>query len=523
MGADITYNYCEVTMEAIQGHPSLYETVLSAQVFPFSIAPPPFNLFPLTLENFSALGHEDRLQVFSRMLDLCSLQDLLTLRRELEVRLTRDFLTLLPPEISVMILSYLPVEGLVTGLQVCSGWREVISGATLLWRNAARKIELSETILKTHLPTYGSYMCLTLMALKHRKCLSSYVPEVMVEYLGVYPDRDVYFDRTCSGSYAFFETRFDSADYRLDIKKVLNDRSVVTLHSIDDPAKALQCGPFAPSGNKGFVFWGNVDSGWIGWSDSGRLDVWNTNEIEGSFLAVCPSCGLIALLSPEHGVVRVKLRRLAAPGVSKLGDYIVVSELNFAADPEVELDVFPKQLEPGVCGCHYLTVQPTGQDLTLYLLPAESSSTNNRPLEAIKIPKEVLTDNVYEHGFCFSLDGLIATNTAFFHAGHRHIWEPDTERVVTLSSPFSCGLCIAIGQLYAILTDARHLEVVETYTGIVLLCVPMKWPDHEYSFSYVEQSWLSTFMLTDLFILGLRLEIEADGLGVGTVDARCPL
>ena len=138
------------------------------------------SLFPLTLESFSALGHEARRQAFSSMLDLCPRRDHVALREELEAHLTRDFLTLLPPEIAVMILSYLPLKGLLAAMQVCRRWREIVScGAAPLWRNVPHEIGLSEAIVKTYLPECGSYMELTLMALRHRKCISSYVPDLV--------------------------------------------------------------------------------------------------------------------------------------------------------------------------------------------------------------------------------------------------------------------------------------------------------------------------------------------------------
>ena len=61
----------------------------------------------------------------------------------------------------------------------------------------------------------------------------------------------------------------------------------------------------------------------------------------------------------------------------------------------------------------------------------------------------------------------------------------EIERVVTLFSQLNCGLCKSC-------TRESHLEVVETYTGVVLLCVPMTWSHGDYPFSCVEQSWLPT-------------------------------
>ena len=403
----------------------------------------------------------------------------------------------------------------MTGLQVCSGWREVISGATLLWRNAARKIELSETIVKTHLPKYGSYMCLTLMALKHRKCLSSYVPEVMVENLGVHEDCDVHFDSTRNGSYVICQSGDIHSDYSLLIKQVQNDGSIVTLRSINDPAKRLEYGPFAPSVNKGFVFWGNSGTGWIGCNDSGQVHLWKTNELNDSFPAVCPSCGLIAILLPptaEQEDVHVVLRRVGNSGIEKLGQYILQLHRNFLLASLIEFDIFPKEQ----CSSHYLAVNcsqlllDAEQMLTLHLVT--SSSTNNCLLDIVKIPKEFMDQS--ESGFRFSMDGLVATK-AFFLAGCYHIWEPDTERVVTIASQLISGLCKAIGHLYTILEDVSHLEVRETYSGVVLQRIPMKWHYIDDRFSYVEQTWLSSFSFSEVLVM-LRL-CTGDKTGVETI------
>ena len=72
------------------------------------------------------------------------------------------------------------------------------------------------------------------------------------------------------------------------------------------------------------------------------------NEHDGSFPAVCPSCGLIAILLrrtvDQEGAVHVLLRRVA-PGnssIEKLGEYILQLHRNYvlASNPEVELDIY---------------------------------------------------------------------------------------------------------------------------------------------------------------------------------------
>ena len=160
------------------------------------------------------------------MLDLCSRRDHVALQEELEAHLTRDFLTLLPPEIAAMILSYLPVEGLIAGMQVCRSWREIISAP--LWRNASNEIGLSGAIVKTYLPECGSYMELTLRALRHSKCISCYVPNrVRAEALACAAD----FISDSAGCYV---TYADLDSCTTTVKQMYNDGSLVTLCAFND-------------------------------------------------------------------------------------------------------------------------------------------------------------------------------------------------------------------------------------------------------------------------------------------------
>ena len=482
------------------------------------------SLFPPDiLESFSALRHEARLQAFSSLLDHCSHHDHVALQEELEARLARDFMTLLPPEIAIMILSYLPLKGLLAGRHVCRGWREVISGATPLWRNAANDIGLSGAIVKIYLPECDSYMELTLMALRHRKCLSSYVPElVRAEKLG---DR-----RACleEGGCCLLYEDIESGTMR-DIKRVCNDGSLVTLHTsyiIDGPRHSRpKIGPFAPISNRDFVFWGEEDVGWIGWSattppspqlrteavsDLARVDtdsklhVWRTNELQicdDDFIGVCRNCGLIAIpYMSHHGVASVIVRKLT-PGKSTVNEVrkccIKLPE-SVTPDPDSGyacMYVFPKECVRGVCGSHYLLVQWGNERVfSLHSVPADFSCMESELPTIIRLPKELGPGESCEAvvHVCPSTDGSVVAFYMNKHEEQYHLWEPESGRVVVVYPPSLCQppYVLATGNMYSILGGGNEIVVTATYTGQILLrCIK----SDMISLGPAEQSWLSSF------------------------------
>ena len=485
------------------------------------------HLFPLTLESFSGLGHEARLRAFSRMLDLCSHHDQAALREELEARLARDFLTLLPPEIAVMILSYLPLKGLITGMHVCRRWRDFISGANLLWRNMANEIGLSEAIVKKYLPECGSYIELTLMALRHRKKVSSYVPNQKVaecfdnHYMRIFP----------CGRYITCEHLISSTT---TVKRMSNDGSLVSLHTFDySRSVQVDLGHFASVSCSDFVFWGNSETGWIGWSstdppssshpppskmartedvsDLARrietgtgLQVWRTNELEHcrhEHTAVCPNCGLIALFGlhvSSHSGPRVLLRKLT-PGestVDEIGKFALQlpkNDLHNNMD-NCSMRIFPKECDQGECGSHHLLIHYEPENLlNWYFVQAELSCISELPM--VRVPTELTnwTGDLFAD-LWFSIDGSVV---AFCNTNEEqyHIWEPDGGRVVAVCFPpnLHFQFWLAVGKLYSIVagdSEGRDVfAVIGTYTGVLLL-------KDIYDFqlySPADQSWLSTF------------------------------
>ena len=456
-----------------------------------------------------------------------------------------------------MILSYLPLKGLLAAMQVCRRWRGIISGAAPapLWRNVAHEIGLSEAIVKTYLPECGSYMELTLMALRHRKCISSYVPNLVraEEACRTFFEVD--------GAYVTSE-ELDSSTTR--VKQMYNDGSLVTLHSFNSPDNLrVEIGPFAPITNRDFVFWGNGDTGWIGWSstdppsslhpppcktprtdhvsDLARIEtdtglhVWRTNEIEHCWpenLAVCPNCGLIAIfcLRVSNCKVPILFRKLT-PGKSTVseGEGTLQLPKNVSPDDiESTMMMFPKECEQGVCGCHYLLVRVMYEPdilFSLHLVPAELSCISELP--SVRLPTEVanwtgaLWPRVITPHICSSNDGSVVT---YFVPNKKkieeyHVWEPESGRVVSVCflPNLNCHFWLATGKLYSILGGEREFAVIGTYTGVTLLHGVYK--DYEI-LPPADQSWLSTFDTPEHLPIAILNQTYKTSAFIGSIIAQ---
>ena len=297
------------------------------------------------------------------------------------------------------------------------------------------EIGLSEAIVKTYLPEYGSYMDLTLVALRHRKLISCYVPDmVLAEKSGMQFSES-------AGGYVVGENfntfnSIVSIPRNFEVRQICSDGSLMTLHTFSIPMDlGVQFGPFSSISNREFVFWGS-NEGWVGWSDPcsssrhpscksprmeeecglARIDIksglymWRTSEVSYSSCAgvfACLNCGLAGILTLRTSAqddACVLLRRLI-PGnsiVKEVGKCILQLPTSIVLENDEEFSVlfFPKECEGGVCGSHYLLLEADVPDhhVSLHLVPAESSyvrSKNDDCVLELEIPAKFKTANCF--------------------------------------------------------------------------------------------------------------------------------
>ncbi|KAG8913200.1 SCF ubiquitin ligase complex subunit cdc4 [Tulasnella sp. 417] len=94
---------------------------------------------PTLVSHFSTLPPQLQSHILVSLLRHSSLPVLRTLHDIITPVLARDFLTLLPPELTAIILSYLPANTLFRSSRVCKAWRTIIDGHAQVWRDQMRR------------------------------------------------------------------------------------------------------------------------------------------------------------------------------------------------------------------------------------------------------------------------------------------------------------------------------------------------------------------------------------------------
>lgn len=94
---------------------------------------------PTLVSHFSGLPPQLQSHILVSLLRHSSLPVLRTLHDIITPVLARDFLTLLPPELTAIILSYLPANTLFRASRVCKAWRTIIDGHAQVWRDQMRR------------------------------------------------------------------------------------------------------------------------------------------------------------------------------------------------------------------------------------------------------------------------------------------------------------------------------------------------------------------------------------------------
>jgi len=100
--------------------------------------------FPAWLEGvvkqFSSLSSEEQTVTLNQLISCCGSEQLWHLQQKLPDFLYRDFVSLLPPELTEKILSYLPASSLLSCCKVSKLWRDRVSGMQQLWLVQAKRV-----------------------------------------------------------------------------------------------------------------------------------------------------------------------------------------------------------------------------------------------------------------------------------------------------------------------------------------------------------------------------------------------
>jgi len=108
--------------------------------------------FPKWLEGvvkqFSSLSSEEQTLTLNQLISCCGSEQLWHLQQKLPDFLYRDFVSLLPPELTEKILSYLPPSSLLSCCKVSRLWRDRVSCMQQLWLVQARRVGCNTSLLE---------------------------------------------------------------------------------------------------------------------------------------------------------------------------------------------------------------------------------------------------------------------------------------------------------------------------------------------------------------------------------------
>uniref|UniRef100_A0A0B6ZF77 F-box domain-containing protein n=1 Tax=Arion vulgaris TaxID=1028688 RepID=A0A0B6ZF77_9EUPU len=103
------------------------------------------------LKTFQGWGNAERMMAVDELINLCDPTQVRHMMQVIEPQFQRDFISLLPKELALYVLSFLDPRDLLRAAQTCRYWR-VLAEDNLLWREKCREETIDEEMV------YGSRM-----------------------------------------------------------------------------------------------------------------------------------------------------------------------------------------------------------------------------------------------------------------------------------------------------------------------------------------------------------------------------
>uniref|UniRef100_A0A8C7WM47 F-box domain-containing protein n=1 Tax=Oryzias sinensis TaxID=183150 RepID=A0A8C7WM47_9TELE len=115
----------------------------SAQRRRVTSGPPPSGLQDW-LQTFQMWSGPERLLALDELIDRCETSQVKHVMQVIEPQFQRDFISLLPKELALYVLTFLPPRDLLRAAQTCRYWR-ILAEDNLLWREKCREEGISES------------------------------------------------------------------------------------------------------------------------------------------------------------------------------------------------------------------------------------------------------------------------------------------------------------------------------------------------------------------------------------------
>ena len=477
----------------------------------------------------SIIDSMDELQLTSAVCELfsrCSHRQQVHLMEDrLPLFLKRDFLTLLPPELVLKILTFLETGNVFKCLLVCRSWNRVITNCEPFWRYYAKLVGASPSVLSTELDNFPSYKSLTLALLRvrntirHAKPIFLHYPDKTGKppkatltcrpakpiWNGLFIGHEVYASSDV-GTYMLSMRATDRVDHLVELTAVTVSHLFVIIWSQSSRRHVLIHGS---------------DGSWIQTRILSRegFDVCNTTWSDcvytGAYyeLGCCPDCcllGIVNKVARDSNLWDLIVNRLV---IGHEEPQKVHTTFQFSPFESYHSNVFfqihklailsdsSDHDRDGFCTKHKVLLQ-FGACICIFSLESElgQGGMENVILQNIAnlCPFNdhscYSTPSILGHEFCLSSDGKLA---AYFVDGSFFAWDLDTWKLYGFKRkgyhfPASAD-CIAVGSLFSIMYARRiHLlRVISTVTGDTLLFHRIDNSGDNPVFGPKDQQWLS--------------------------------
>lgn len=100
------------------------------------------------LDPFKKFTDEQKLSALDLLIDSCDTSQVRYILGKIEPRFQRDFISLLPKELSIYVLQLLEPNDLLNAARTCKAWKTLCDD-TLLWKEKCRQYEISCSIMRS--------------------------------------------------------------------------------------------------------------------------------------------------------------------------------------------------------------------------------------------------------------------------------------------------------------------------------------------------------------------------------------
>ena len=469
-----------------------------------------FQLVDAVCELFSRCSHRQQVQLVDDYLP---------------TYLKRDFMSLLPPEIVVKILSFLTAGDIFKCLLVSRGWNAVITNCEPFWKHYAKLMGISPCVMAAELDKYSSYKAFALAVLRVRHAISHAKP-----IFRHYPDKTGKPPKatlTCRPAKPILNGLFighevyassDIGTYILSIRALDRVNDLVELTAVT--VSHLFVIIWSQSSPKHILIHGS-DGSWIQIRIFSRegFDVcntiWSDRVYSGAYyeLGCCSNCCLLGIVSK---VARGKdlwdllVSRLVVGCDEPEKLHTAFSFMPFESDyKDVFFQIHKLALlsdsndhdTAGFCTNHKLLLQ-FGACICIFSLVIEVDEDG---VESVTVQNlcnlcpfndhsYYSTPSILGHEFCLSADRKLA---AYFVDGSFFAWNLATLdlygfRKKGFQFPTNAD-CIAVGSLFSVMytSGIRGLRVISTVNGESLLFHRINYTGDNPVYGPKDQQWLN--------------------------------